>query len=406
MVGIATVEKYLAVGFLGSTRYSWPLDTGAEKKFRVLKSSGEIFVIGFSQGLCPWRFTENAHFYLLPKLPLRFLRYVEMLTVGLLLASWLIFRHGVQVLIAQSPYEGFSAAWAKKLAGWLGHRVILVVESHGDFEQSLFLQRRIQLPRLYHFLMHYSASFSLKHADVLRVISNSTKGQLERWIRGKTVVQFPTWTDIDVFLRSSLSVENHSCHDILYAGVLIPLKGVHHLINAFAHIARDFPESSLVIIGREENKIYAAELRKQVRQLALDGRVQFVGEVPQVELAASMRRACVFVLPSVSEGLGRVVVEAMATGTPVIASDVGGIPEMVENGTRGFLVPPGDEAELAERLRWVLRHSEEAYEMGRRAHAFAERFFSTEAYMQGYKQVFEVARGLLTGQGENASFTL
>ena len=86
-----------------------------------------------------------------------------------------------------------------------------------------------------------------------------------------------------------------------------------------------------------------------------------------------MRRACVFVLPSMSEGLGRVVVEAMATGTPVIGSQVGGIPEMVEDGVTGFLVQPGDETMLAERLRWILEHPDEAWEMGRRAHAFAKR---------------------------------
>jgi len=147
-------------------------------------------------------------------------------------------------------------------------------------------------------------------------------------------------------------------------------------------------------------------LKEQVGRFGLDGRVQFVGEIPQAELAAWMQRACVFVLPSISEGLGRVVVEAMATSTPPIGSNVGGIPEMIEDDATGFLVQPGDELMLAERLHWIFEHPDEACEMGRRARVFAERFFSTESYVRGYKQVFEAAQVLLTERDGYAHFTL
>jgi len=187
--------------------------------------------------------------------------------------------------------------------------------------------------------------------------------------------------------------------------VLIPRKGVHHLVSAFARIAQDFPQARLLLVGREEDKGYSAEVKEHIRRLGLDGRVQLIGEVPQAELAAWMHRACVFILPSVSEGLGRVVVEAMATRTPVIGSQVGGIPEMVENGATGFLVPPGDEVALAEKIRRILEHPEEIQAMGHRARAFAERFFSTEVYVRGYKKVFEAAQALLTDKGEHAHHT-
>src|SRR5436309_12123476 len=121
------------VCFLGSARYNRPLDATSEKKFRNMKSLGEIFVIGFSGELRPRQFTEHAKFYLLPNLSFALLRYAEMAVLGVLLACWLIFRHGVQVLVAQSPYEGFVAALAKKITSWFGHKIVLVVESHGDF---------------------------------------------------------------------------------------------------------------------------------------------------------------------------------------------------------------------------------------------------------------------------------
>jgi glycosyltransferase involved in cell wall biosynthesis len=396
----------LDVCFIGGTRYRYPLDMTSEKKFRVLKSLGRLFVIGFSQDLRPRWFEERARLYLLPQLPLPILRYAEMFMLGALLVGWLIVRHGVQVLVAQSPYEGFAAAVAKKIAGWLGYKTVLVIESHGDFEESLFLQRRIRLPVIYRFLMRHVARFTLGYADLLRAISRSTTQQLGRWVQGKAIFQFPPWTDIEVFLQAGRNGGDCSSQNIIYGGVLTPLKGVHHLINAFAQVAKDFPQAGLVLIGREENKAYAVELKRQVMRLDLNGRVQFMGEMPQVELAAWLHRARVFVLPSTSEGLGRVVVEAMATGTPIIGSNVGGIPEMVENGTTGFLIQPGDEIALAERLQWILAHPDEAHEMGCRARVFAERFFSTKAYVQGYGQVFEVAQALLAGTGEHARSAL
>jgi glycosyltransferase involved in cell wall biosynthesis len=380
------------IAFLGGSRYSRPLDETSRKKFQALSVLGEVFVIGFSKDRYPRKFIEHAHFYLLPQLPSHVVRYFETFLIAPLLACWLIFGRGVRTLVAQSPYEGFAAALAKKIAGWVGCRVSLIVEAHGDFEKSLFMQRRIWFPGLYRSLMCHAAGFALKHADRLRAVSSFTKEQLARRAPGKTIFQLLPWTDISVFVQAGIHRAKHSSQIILYAGVLIPLKGIHHLINAFAPIAKDFPQARLFIVGREENKNYAADLKEHVKRLGMYERVQFMGPMPQTELASWMQKACVFVLPSASEGLGRVAIEAMATGTPVIASHVGGIPEVVEEGNTGFLVSPGDERALAEKLRWVLENSDEAHEMGERGREFAKRLFCTEAYIEGYRRIFEISQ--------------
>jgi len=390
---------------LGGARYSQPLDETSAKKFRALSSLGDFFVIGFSRNLWPHSFIEHAHFYLLPRLIPSVLRYVEMFVLGPLLAFWLVFRCEVRVLIAQSPYDGFAAALVKKIAGALGIGVVLVVESHGDFAESVFLQRRILLQGLYRFLMKQAAHFAFRHADLLRAISNSTRQQLEQWALQRPIFQFPTWTDIEVFLQAGTDAKEISTQEILYAGVLIPRKGVHYLVSAFACTAKNYPQARLIIVGCAENRAYSDDLKDQARELGLDGRVHFVGEVSQAELAVWMRRACVFVLPSLSEGLGRVVVEAMATGTPVIGSSVGGIPEMVEDGVTGFLIPPTNEMALAEQLRWMLEHPNEACRMGYSARIFAQHFFSTEAYVRGYQKIIEAAHALQTGQDAHAPST-
>jgi glycosyltransferase involved in cell wall biosynthesis len=380
--------------FLGGARYSQPLDATSERKFRVLEQLGEIFVIGFSQNLKPRRFSDHAHFYLLPKFPLPLLRYLAMFAVGPVLALWLIWRHGVRILVAQSPYEGFAAAIVKVVAGWFGRRLALIVENHGDFEESLFLQRRVRWVGLYCFLMHYSAGFALKHADLLRAVSDSTRAQLERRAPVKPIAQFVAWTDIEVFFKAGIN-SRKTINTIVYAGVLIPRKGVEFLIDAFAQVAHEFSNARLWLIGKAENKEYAKALKTQVARFGLNGNVEFFEALPQQELAKYMARACALVLPSLSEGLGRVVFEGMACGTPVIGSSVGGIPGMIEEGVTGFLVPPGDLKELTERLLWVLRHPKEAEKMGQKAREFAQRFFSPQAYQQSYDQLFRKAENIL-----------
>jgi len=382
------------VAFIGGTRYSKPLDETSRKKFRLLAELGDIFVVGFSRNLRPRIFYEYAHFYLLPQWSLPVLRYLTMFTVGPLLALWLIFRYNIQILVTQSPYEGFVGAVTKKIAGLFGRRVALVVENHGDFEKSLFLQRRVKAQKLYRFIMCRVASFSLRYADVLRAISNATRSQLKRWTSGKPIVQFPTWTDIEVFFAAGKEekiYENKKTSEIVYVGVLTPLKGIHFLIEAFSRIVKSFSEARLVIIGKEENQEYANFLKKQVEELGLSKKVEFLPPMPRGELARRVARACVLVLPSLSEGLGRVVFEAMACGTPVIGSRVGGIPEMIQDGGNGFLVPPGDVDALAERLHWVLEHPDKAKYMGEQAREFAKKFFSPEAYLQGYAKLFNMA---------------
>lgn len=376
------------VCFLGSARYTRPLDPTNEKKFRALKAVADLFVIGFAPEARFRRFREHGRFYLFPQLPLPLLRYIEMFLFGHMSVVFLIVRHRVRVVIAQSPYEGVAAALAVRFAGWLGYPVKLVVESHGDFENSLFLQRKIPCPDLYRWLMNRMARYSITRADLLRAISRATKEQLQDLAPEKTILQFPAWTDIETFIQARRS--KNETAPVLYAGVLTPLKGVHHLVNAFALLAPEFPGARLSIVGKDENRSYAAALREQVKTLGLSEQVHFSGVMPQSELARWMSQACVLVLPSKSEGLGRVIMEAMATGTPVIASRVGGIPDLVENGVTGFLVPPGDENAIAERLRWILTHRDEAETMGERARVYAKECMSTEAYVRNYKQIFEL----------------
>lgn len=143
----------------------------------------------------------------------------------------------------------------------------------------------------------------------------------------------------------------------LFAGNLIERKGVDVLVAAFARLHADGTCSRLVLAG-------AGPLRQllgvQATALGVSDVVQFAGPVDAGSLAHLMAAADVFVLPSRSEPLGVVLLEAMACGTPVVASRVGGIPEIVGDGC-GALVEPDDDAALAEGIATVLSHGKERY---------------------------------------------
>ena len=376
--------------WVGGARYSCPLDKTSATKFRALKRIGENFVIGFSTDTRPRHFVEHARFYLLPQSRVPILRHLTFFLSSPIVILWLVRKYGVNILVAQSPYEGFAAAWAKIITRILFRKkIVLIVESHGDFERNLFLQRRIRFPSIYQFLMKAIATFSLRRADSLRAVSETTKEQLGRWTSRKAIVKFPAWTDIEVFQNAGSSVRHKTERFILYVGVLIPLKGVHFLLESFARIANEIKGTKLVLIGKANDGSYAETLMKMTASLGLDQRVTFMGAMPQSELAEFMARAQVVVLPSLSEALGRVLLEAMACGTPVIGSAVGGIPEIIQEGETGFLIPPGDVEALAGRLKWILQHPDKATQIGESAQKFAREFFSEELYVKHYSDLIQ-----------------
>ncbi len=150
---------------------------------------------------------------------------------------------------------------------------------------------------------------------------------------------------------------------ILYAGRLSHEKGVDVLLRAFVTVHTRYPAAHLVIVG-EGNR--TAELRQLATDLGIADAVQWHGWQPMESLAAWYSAADVLVVPSRSEPLGRVVMEAMACATPVVGSRVGGIPDMVRPGDTGWLVPVEDTAALADALTAVLDDPARARARGQR----------------------------------------
>ncbi|HZP17583.1 MAG TPA: glycosyltransferase, partial [Terriglobales bacterium] len=139
---------------------------------------------------------------------------------------------------------------------------------------------------------------------------------------------------------------------VLSVGNLIPVKGHDLLLRAFARVTSQFDDCRLVIIGEGPER---RKLDQLAHRLRISERVRFLGRQSRGEVAAAMANCAAFVLPSSYEGLGCVYLEAMACGKPVIGCHGQGIAEIIRDGKNGLLVTPGDELELADALRTLLR---------------------------------------------------
>ena len=378
--------------FLSGTVYSVPLSPTVEKQMGCLAECGNVVVVGWKDGFLPLRLRKPVTFVLLPRLPGIGLRYPLFLIAGLAVILLAVRRGATNILVAQSPYEGVVALLGRAMARLRGARSALVVEVHGDWEVVPGLFRRLWFPRLSTKIMAWAAQAVLRRTDVVRVISEFTREKVQHICPEKPLVKFPTFTDMEVFLNAAAP-----CRDVpdrpyvLYVGMLVPSKGVEVLIRAFHGLRQTHPEAHLVLIGSGHAE---SRFRTLVRALDLGEAVGFVSPMPQAQLAAWMQAARCLVLPSFSEGLGRVILEAMACGRPVIGSRVGAIPEIIHEGVNGFLVEPGDVEAVQDRIRRVLDDPQLADRMGRQGRLMAWDLFSPEAYLKGYAEIAETVERL------------
>jgi glycosyltransferase involved in cell wall biosynthesis len=158
---------------------------------------------------------------------------------------------------------------------------------------------------------------------------------------------------------------------VLFAGRLNARKGVQDLIEAFSML-RDIPRARLVLAGSTSDSRYVGELKSVVARLGLNDAVEFRGALGVKDFKAALSACTCLVLPSYQETAPMVIQEAMASGAPVIATNICGMPYQVNHGTTGYLFPPGRTAILAEYLRSLLTQPELCRTLGAAAKERAE----------------------------------
>jgi glycosyltransferase involved in cell wall biosynthesis len=179
-------------------------------------------------------------------------------------------------------------------------------------------------------------------------------------------------------------------HIILNVGRLIDWKGTIHLIDAIPMVLQHAPDTRLLIIGSGPEKEH---LVQRTHELSLEEKVKFLGKVNDDDLVAYYHAADIFVLPSVNksgktEGLGVVLLEAMASGCPVIGSNVGGIPDIITDGENGFLVPEQDPSALADRIIQIISDADLREKFQKDGYARIQESFTWDKIAERFSMVY------------------
>ena len=215
-------------------------------------------------------------------------------------------------------------------------------------------------------------SFFFNKADTITAISTHTAQELDA-ITPKKIEIVPFSAAIGP-RRGTTS----DAKEIIFVGRLVERKGVRYLIEAFAHVKGTIPHR-LIIIGDGPER---ADLEQRARDLDLQDRVIFTGRISDEELYRHYNQCSFIVLPAVYdakgdiEGLGVVLLEAMSYAKPAIASNAGGITDIMMDGDNGFLVPPGDVQALAHAVEQLATNNAIRERMGIRAKQVVDEKFS------------------------------
>jgi len=226
----------------------------------------------------------------------------------------------------------------------------------------------------------------LNYTDSIAAVSGGTRD----WLRDSYGIARPidvayNGVDIQEFCRmKEIDGETDPC--VLFVGALRPVKGVNILIDSLSIIAKNrkqVPKTLIVGTGPLESQI-----RERVRRIGYSNRVHVTGFVNREQLKLLYRQAAIYVLPSLHEGLPTTILEAMASSLPVIASDIPGPNEVVQNGLNGILFPPGDASSLAQSIVYLMDNPEVRRNLGGCGRKRTEERYSWPAITRKYFEMY------------------
>lgn len=309
--------------------------------------------------------------------------YLLMVFFYVLSGMWKAFR-----LARRNRYDIIHVHWPlpHALMGYaakLGCRGRLVCTFHGVEVTWVNARMRFLKPYL---------RWVLRVSDAITVNSSFTQAQVRTIGRSEPfIVPFGAGLPGELPAGEDGAARHDHPRDILFIGRLVERKGVRFLLEALPHVRMKIPDVRATVVGDGPLR---AELESQARELDVAGIVTFTGVVSTTDLRRLFERTDLFVLPAVvdamgcTEGLGVVIIEAMSYGKPVVASDVGGIPDVVKHGETGLLVPPGNPSELASAITAVLDDADYAARLGARGRRRASEAFSWGAIARRIEDLY------------------
>jgi glycosyltransferase involved in cell wall biosynthesis len=230
--------------------------------------------------------------------------------------------------------------------------------------------------------LRYIIQKTLENSDRVLVLSNSWK-QFVSVIAPKSNI-----TVLENYVNVPPADDRHFSESpsIVFLGLVGPRKGTFDLISAFSDVLKYHPNAKLYIGGNGD--ISAA--RELIEKLDLSSSVELLGWIDPVKRDELLKTTWVYTLPSYNEGLPMSVLEAMSYGIPVVTTDVGGIPELIEHGINGFMVTPGHIQGLATSLISLLNNTEYNIKIGECGRRTILSRFSREIILERLIEVYKV----------------
>jgi glycosyltransferase involved in cell wall biosynthesis len=334
---------------IGRTRYRLPLNESLRAKFDALAERFDVRVLASGVDGAPRK--DDVFELAGPWRPRRLDGALYFLTLPSRTRRELRSRRPDGVLV-QGAHETWFVLLGRTLSG-VDAPVILDV--HGDWRSSTRLYGSTAR-RLLNLIADRVALSALRRADAVRTISDYTTG-LVRSYGVEPAAVFPAFMDLEPFLGPAAPLPTSP--RALFVGVFEHYKGIDELAEAWRIVAAKLPGATLHLVGRGTRSSVVERLVAELPE-----RTEWTEALPTERVARALDAATVLVLPSRSEGMGRVLVEAFCRGRAAVASRVGGIVDLVHDGENGLLVPPRDPQALAGALHGVLADRSLAERLG------------------------------------------
>lgn len=305
-----------------------------------------------------------------------------------------------------APRSEFDVQAAWKLGGVIADRQPDIVHAHDPMAVSLvamalqMASNKVKRPLVvasrrvdFHLKRHAFSKWKYRHVDVFIAASGLIASILEDdGIARDRIAIVHDGVNIDAIDRHD-AVDAHAAFFLPHGAPVIanvaalaPHKGQRHLVAAAAHLVRDIPDARVLIIGEGELR---DPLQQQIASLGLERHVFLTGF--RHDVLGVLKSVDLFVMSSVTEGLGSAILEAMACQRAVVGTRTGGIPEAIEENVTGLLVPPRDDNALAEAMATLLRDPDRRARMGAAGRARVARDFSVDALVAGTLRVYRDA---------------
>ena len=369
--------------FIAPTTYQLPLTENLKKKFITLSEVCNVSVLAFANNKTVLNETYG-NFYLNKKISNRLINYFRIIQISIFTTYKIIKKEKIDIVCFQDPVSSFFSILFLKARG---ADVKIIVETHGDFIETLSLEKNLLLPRLYKKLFYIMAKYSIGKSNIIRAVSSSTEKQVLDIDSSKSIVRFPAWVDFKDFKNVEPGSFSKDKFNILFIGSVTDRKKPHMIIEAIQIINDE--SYHLSIVGPTPNEKYFLELKDVIDKSGLQNQVSFTGAVDRESVKEYYSTSNLMILPSISEGLARVIFESQVASCPVLVTDAPGMGDIVIDGQTGYVFESNNTDSLIAKIVYIKNNYEEASLVAKNAKEFILSNFSEDNFKFSFKKLFD-----------------